>query len=86
MAEGRLLDCLRRLHCFGLGLMPMDIRQDSSRHTDAVDAVTTCAAAWAPPCGEAGSREHRELVVWFDKKVDDEEKGDTALPGGDLLY
>ena len=43
MAEGRLLDCLRRLQCFGLGLMRMDIRQDSARHTDAVDAITTCA-------------------------------------------
>lgn len=66
MAEGRLLDCLRRLHCFGLGLMPMDIRQDSSRHTDAVDAVTTCVAAGAwVMVGETASSEERKLVVSF---------------------
>ena len=43
VADGRLLDCLRRLQCFGLGLMRMDLRQDSSRHTEAVDAITQCA-------------------------------------------
>ncbi len=42
VADGRLLDCLRRLQCFGLGLMRMDLRQDSSRHTEAVDAITQC--------------------------------------------
>ncbi len=40
---GRLLDLLRRLSCFGLALMKMDLRQESSRHTDALSAVTKCA-------------------------------------------
>ena len=40
---GRLLDLLRRLFSFGLSLMKMDLRQESSRHTQALAAVTQCA-------------------------------------------
>jgi phosphoenolpyruvate carboxylase len=40
LAEGRLLDLLRRLACFGLTLVKLDIRQEASRHTDTLDAVT----------------------------------------------
>jgi hypothetical protein len=39
IGEGRLLDLIRRLAVFGLGLVPLDIRQESTRHTAAVDAV-----------------------------------------------
>ncbi len=41
VARGRLLDILRRLTCFGLSLVRLDIRQEADRHTDALDAVTT---------------------------------------------
>jgi len=40
VAEGRLQDLLRRLAVFGLTLMRVDIRQESSRHTEALDAIT----------------------------------------------
>ena len=40
VAEGRLLDILRRLKCFGLSLLRLDIRQESERHTEALDAIT----------------------------------------------
>lgn len=40
VAEGRLLDTLRRLSVFGLTLMRVDVRQEASRHTDALDAIT----------------------------------------------
>ena len=40
VADGRLLDLLRRLSVFGLTLMSVDIRQEASRHTDAMDAIT----------------------------------------------
>ena len=40
IAEGRLTDILRRLDAFGLTLLKLDIRQEASRHTDAVDALT----------------------------------------------
>ncbi len=40
VAEGVLSDVLRRLACFGLGLMRLDIRQESGRHTQTLDAIT----------------------------------------------
>ena len=40
IAEGRLTDILRRLDAFGLSLLKLDIRQEASRHTDAIDAIT----------------------------------------------
>jgi phosphoenolpyruvate carboxylase len=39
-AEGQLTDTIRRLHAFGLNLMPLDLRQESFRHTEALNAVT----------------------------------------------
>ncbi len=40
IAEGRLLDLIRRVRCFGLTLVRLDIRQDSARHTALLDAIT----------------------------------------------
>ncbi len=40
VAEGELLDTIRRASCFGLTLMPMDIRQHAGHHTRALDAIT----------------------------------------------
>ncbi len=40
IAEGRLTDILRRLSCFGLTLVKLDIRQESSKHTLAIAAIT----------------------------------------------
>ena len=40
LAEGRLLDLLRRVACFGLTLVQLDLRQEAARHTDALDAIT----------------------------------------------
>ena len=40
VAEGRLLDLIRRVHCFGLHMVRLDIRQESDRHTEVLDAVT----------------------------------------------
>lgn len=40
IAQGRLSDILRRLSVFGLCLVRLDIRQESERHTDAMDAIT----------------------------------------------
>lgn len=39
-AEGKVLDLLRNLSAFGLTLCPLDIRQESTRHTEALDAIT----------------------------------------------
>jgi phosphoenolpyruvate carboxylase len=40
IADGRLLDVLRRLATFGLTLVRLDVRQEASRHSEAVDALT----------------------------------------------
>lgn len=40
VANGGLLDILRRLACFGVELLRLDIRQESARHTQALDAIT----------------------------------------------
>ncbi|MEJ2042632.1 MAG: phosphoenolpyruvate carboxylase [Reinekea sp.] len=39
VANGALLDTIRRVHCFGINLVPLDIRQDSERHVKAVDEI-----------------------------------------------
>src|SRR5688500_16389655 len=39
IADGRLSDVLRRVAAFGLTLVRLDVRQEASRHTDAVDAI-----------------------------------------------
>jgi len=39
-ANGRVLDVLRNLSAFGLTLVPLDVRQESTRHTEALDSVT----------------------------------------------
>ena len=43
VADGRLLDILRRIPTFGLSLVRLDLRQEASRHTDAVAAITEAA-------------------------------------------
>ncbi|MCK3654435.1 phosphoenolpyruvate carboxylase [Pasteurellaceae bacterium Macca] len=40
IANGDLLDCLRRIRCFGLGLSRLDIRQESTRHEMAIAEIT----------------------------------------------
>jgi phosphoenolpyruvate carboxylase len=40
IADGRLLDSLRRAHTFGLFLVRLDIRQDAGRHVAALDEIT----------------------------------------------
>ena len=40
VADGRLADVLRRLACFGLTLARLDIRQESDKHTAALDTIT----------------------------------------------
>ncbi len=40
IADGELKDTLRRLNCFGITLLCLDVRQESTRHTAALDAIT----------------------------------------------
>ena len=40
IANGELLDTLRRIKCFGVPLVRIDIRQESTRHSDAMGEIT----------------------------------------------
>ncbi|XP_021723764.1 phosphoenolpyruvate carboxylase 1 [Chenopodium quinoa] len=40
IADGSLLDFMRQVSTFGLALVKLDIRQESDRHTDVMDAIT----------------------------------------------
>ena len=40
IADGPLLDCLRRAVTFGLFLVRLDVRQDAARHRDAMSEIT----------------------------------------------
>lgn len=40
VADGELLDLLRRVACFGLELVRLDIRQEAGRHARVLDAIT----------------------------------------------
>lgn len=40
IADGPLLDAIRRVTCFGLTLARLDIRQEAGRHTEVLDAFT----------------------------------------------
>ncbi|MGL4486815.1 MAG: phosphoenolpyruvate carboxylase [Yersinia sp. (in: enterobacteria)] len=40
IANGQLLDTLRRIRCFGVPLVRIDVRQESTRHTDAIVELT----------------------------------------------
>ncbi|MBM76569.1 MAG: phosphoenolpyruvate carboxylase [Proteobacteria bacterium] len=40
IAKGKLTDLIRRVSCFGLSLVRLDVRQESTRHSDALAAIT----------------------------------------------
>ena len=40
IADGRLSDIIRRIDCFGLVLLKLDIRQEADRHAEAIDTIT----------------------------------------------
>lgn len=40
IANGKLLDFIRRVNCFGIELLKLDIRQESGRHRQAISAIT----------------------------------------------
>lgn len=75
VADGSLLDFMRQVSTFGLSLVRLDIRQESDRHTDVMDAITKHL--------EIGS--YRE---WSEEKRQDwllsELRGKRPLFGSDL--
>jgi phosphoenolpyruvate carboxylase len=61
IADGRLTDILRRVAAFGLALVPLDLRQDASRHTQAIDWL---ARAWKlGPYADASETDRVSLLI-----------------------
>jgi phosphoenolpyruvate carboxylase len=61
IASGRLTDILRRLAAFGITLARLDVRQESERHTKAVEWVAR--AARLGPYEALGEKERQQLLV-----------------------
>lgn len=40
VAKGRLTDLIRQVNCLGLPMTKLDVRQESTRHAEAMDAIT----------------------------------------------
>ena len=55
IANGPLLDTLRRVHCFGVSLARLDIRQHAERHAAVLDELTRYLAGPAKPGQTQGS-------------------------------
>lgn len=65
IADGRLLDLIRRLYCFGLSLMKLDLRQESTRHTDALDEVTRHL-----DLGSYAEWDEEERIAWLVQELE----------------
>ena len=76
LANGKLLDTIRRLDAFGPFLAPLDIRQESTRHAEAVSALAEHAGI---PGGEFIDWAEEEKVKWLNKEL---ESGRPLLPRG----
>ena len=56
IADGRLTDVLRRVAAFGVTLARLDIRQDSTRHTEALAAITSALGLGSYADWDEGAR------------------------------
>jgi len=66
VAEGPLKDLIRRTKCFGLTLLRLDIRQESDRHTEVMDAITQHMGIGTFSDWDEGKR-----VEWLTKELID---------------
>ncbi len=61
IADGLLLDVLRRIKCFGVHLVRLDIRQESTRHSDVISELTRYLGSVIMSSGASRTR----LPSWF---------------------
>ena len=65
IATGRLEDILRRLSCFGLTLVRMDLRQESTRHTEVLDEITETLGL-----GSYASWDEEKRIAFLERELD----------------
>lgn len=63
IANGILLDTLRRLACFGVTLTKLDLRQESVRHSEALEEILGHIQLDAQPYGEWTEEKKQEFLL-----------------------
>lgn len=67
IANGALLDTLRRAHCFGITLVALDVRQHAERHTEVFDELL----GYLDPDGPAFSKwEEKEKQAFLRRELE----------------
>ncbi|KAK7235215.1 phosphoenolpyruvate carboxylase [Aureococcus anophagefferens] len=79
LASGRLVDAIRRVNAFGLQLCPLDVRQESTRHANAVDALRAFAGVGAR--GSYAALDDDAKIAWLSDEL---ETGRPLLRRGDF--
>jgi len=67
VADGALKDAIRRVGCFGLQLAPLDLRQESTRHTNAVDALRAATGKFEPGSYHALAEDAK--IAWLSAEL-----------------
>jgi phosphoenolpyruvate carboxylase len=63
-ADGKLTDVLRNVSAFGLTLIPLDVRQESDRHEEALDAITRFLGK-----GSYAQWDEKTRISWMTKEI-----------------
>ena len=63
IADGALLDTLRRAHCFGITLSALDVRQHAERHTEVFDELLRHFDPKGVPFSEWQERDRQQFLL-----------------------
>lgn len=64
LADGKVIDLVRNVSAFGLTLCPLDVRQESDRHTEALDCVTRYLGL-----GSYGQWDEETRMSWLQRQL-----------------
>lgn len=64
IANGNLIDIIRRVAAFGLTMVPLDIRQESTRHANCIDAITRYLGL-----GSYASWDEKTKLTWLQSEL-----------------
>jgi phosphoenolpyruvate carboxylase len=85
VANGRLADIIRKLSSFGLTLVPLDIRQESDRHEEALNCITKYLGLGSYSQWDEGTR-----VSWITKQLQSKQPlirdGAWNQPGNEQFF
>jgi len=81
IADGTLIDIIRRVQCFGLTLLRLDIRQEAARHAQAVAAI----ARWQDDIDYAALTEAQRQAYLLQKLQQPERSGEQIHALLDVL-